>query len=63
LDWIARRILEARTARPVEEAVASRLKTELIGTMRERALRNAELADLARALIAASDPPKTEAAP
>ena len=63
MDWIAKRILEAQTAAPVEAGVASRLETELTGTMRERALRNAELADLARVLIAANDPPNAEAAP
>jgi hypothetical protein len=63
VDWIAKRIMEAQTAAPVDAVVASRLETELTGTMRERALRNAELADLARALIAASDPPKSGAAP
>jgi hypothetical protein len=63
LDWIAKRILEAQTAAPVDAAVASHLETELTGTMRERALRNAELADLARVLIAATDPSKTEVPP
>jgi hypothetical protein len=58
LDWIAKRILEAEAAAPVEAAVASRLEKELNETMRERALRNAELADLARHLIAAADPPE-----
>jgi hypothetical protein len=63
LDWIAKRILEAQTAAPVDAAVASRLGTELTEMMRERALPNAELANLARALIAANDPPKAAAAP
>ncbi len=54
---------EAQAATPVGEAVASRLEEELAGTMRERALRNAELAALARALIAATDPTTTEDAP
>jgi hypothetical protein len=58
LDWIAKRILEAQATAPVEAAVALRLKRELNETMRERALRNAELADLARQLIAAADPPE-----
>jgi hypothetical protein len=42
--------------------VASRLEKELAGTIRERALRNTELAELARELLAATDPPKTGAA-
>jgi hypothetical protein len=58
LDWIAKRVLEAQTAVPVEAAVATRLEKELNETMRERALRNAELVDLARHLIAAADPPE-----
>jgi hypothetical protein len=58
LDWIAKRILEAQAAAPVEPVAASRLEKELNGTMRERALRNAELADLARQLIAAAAPPE-----
>ncbi|MGO9684090.1 MAG: hypothetical protein ACLPTZ_16165 [Beijerinckiaceae bacterium] len=63
MDWIAKRMREAQAATPVGEAVASRLEEELAGTMRERALRNAELAALARALIAATDPTTTEDAP
>jgi hypothetical protein len=58
LDWIARRILEAQAAASVEAAVASRLEKELDETMCERALRNAELVDLARQLIAAADTPE-----
>ena len=54
MDWIAKRILEAQTAAPVDAAVAAHLETELTGTMRERALRNAELADLAKQLLAAT---------
>jgi hypothetical protein len=57
LDWIAKRILEAQAAAPAEASVASRLQKELTETMRERALRNAELVDLARQLIAMADPP------
>ena len=58
LDWIAKRILEAQAAAPVEAAVALRLENELTATMGERALRNAELAELARQLIAATNPPE-----
>jgi hypothetical protein len=58
LDRITKRIEEAKAAAPVGEAVAARLETELTGTMRERALRNAELADLARELIAACEEPE-----
>ena len=60
MDWIAKRIQEAKTAAPVGDVVASQLERHLIGTMRESALRGAELAQLARDLIAATDP--TEAA-
>lgn len=63
MDWIAKRILEARTAAPVGDPVASRVEKELVGTMRERSLRPAELAELARGLIAATGLPKSEAAP
>jgi hypothetical protein len=63
LDWIAKRILQAQASTPVGEAVASRLKKELTATIRERALRNAELAALARDLIAATDPTTTKDAP
>lgn len=63
LDWIVKRVAEAKTAAPIADAAAVRLERELPGTMRERALRNAELAELARELIAAAEPPKTEAAP
>jgi hypothetical protein len=63
LDWIANRIAEAKAAAPVSEAVAARLEGKLGGTMRERALRNAELAELARDLIAVSDAPLAEGAP
>jgi hypothetical protein len=58
LDWITKRVREAQQAAPVEAAVASRLEKELNETMRERALKNAELADLARQLIAATEPPE-----
>jgi hypothetical protein len=58
LDWIAQRIQEAQKAAPVGAAVAAHLEKELTGTMRERALRGAELAELARALIGASEPPR-----
>jgi len=60
MDWIAKRILEAQTAAPVDAAVAARLETQLTGTMRERALRSAELADLARELLAATEGPEPE---
>ena len=63
MDWIANRIAEAKAAAPVSGAVAARLEGELGGTMRERALRNAELAELARDLIAVSDAPLPEGAP
>ena len=60
MDWIAKRIAEAQAAAPVEAAVASHLEEELNATMRERALRNAEFADLARQLIAATEPPEPD---
>jgi hypothetical protein len=58
LDWIAKRIAEAQTATPVEAAVVSCLEEELSVTMRERTLTRAELADLAKQLIAATEPPE-----
>ena len=58
MDWIAKRILEAQADAPVDAAVAARLENELNETMRERSLRNAELADLAKELIIAADPPE-----
>ena len=48
---------EAQEAAPVDAAVAAHLEKELTGKMRERAVRRAELAELARILIAASGPP------
>jgi hypothetical protein len=63
LHWIAKRIAEADMAAPVGAAVAARIQGELTGTMRERALRNSELADLARALLAATELPPAEGAP
>jgi hypothetical protein len=63
LDWIAKRVAEAKTAAPIADAAATRLEQKLAGTMRERTLRNAEFAELARELIAAAEPPKTGTAP
>jgi len=63
LDWIAKRIAEAQEAAPVEATAVSLLEAELNQTMRERGLRNAELADLARRLIAATRPQSTDAPP
>ncbi|HTV31204.1 MAG TPA: hypothetical protein VMF32_25950 [Xanthobacteraceae bacterium] len=57
MDWIAKRIAEAQTAAPVEVEVVSCLEGELGATLRERALTKAELADLAKQLIAAAEPP------
>jgi hypothetical protein len=58
LNWIVPHILEAQKAAPVGATVAAHLEQALTGTMRERALRGAELAELARALIGASERPK-----
>jgi hypothetical protein len=58
LDWITKRVREALEAAPVEAAVASHLEKELNETVRERALTRAELADLAKQLIAATEPPE-----
>jgi hypothetical protein len=63
LDWIAKRIAEARTAVPVGASVAARLQQELAERMRERAFRNLELADLARDLLSAAEPPLAKDAP
>lgn len=57
MDWIAKRIAEAQTVVPVEADVVSCLEDELGATLRERALTRAELADLAKQLIAAAEPP------
>jgi hypothetical protein len=63
LDWIAKCILEARTAALVSEAVASCLEKELAGTLQERSLRSGELDELAKTLIAATNSPDTETPP
>jgi hypothetical protein len=63
VDWIAKRIAEAKTTAPVVEGVAARVEAQLLGTMRERALRNSEFADLARDLLAAIEPQPRGTAP
>lgn len=50
-DWITKRIDEARKGCPVPEAVALAIKAQLQGTMREHALRPAELTALAKSLL------------
>lgn len=63
MEWFIKCLAEAKTAAPVAEAVVARLETEVAGTMRERALRPAELAEVARGLISASHPAKGGNAP
>jgi hypothetical protein len=60
VEWIAKRIAEAKKAAPVSEAVASLLEKQLSGPLRDSALRRSELADLAEKLISASAPSKSE---
>lgn len=50
-DWIAKRLDTAREACPVADAIALTIKAQLRGTMRERALRPAELTALAKILL------------
>ena len=62
-DWIERRVDIARGASPVPDAVALTIKTQLRGTMRERALRRSELNSLAKILLeTANNPSDAEAA-
>jgi hypothetical protein len=63
LDWIAKRIQEAQKTAPVGATTAAFLERQLTGALRDRALRGAELAELARELIAATAPPTAEDAP
>jgi hypothetical protein len=60
LDWIAKRIQRASEAARVGAEIAARLEQELGGPMRERALRGAELAELADELIAKTVPESGE---
>lgn len=50
-DWISKRVDTAREACPVADAIALAIKAQLQGTMRERALRSAELTALAKTLL------------
>ena len=62
-DWVAKRVETAHIAYPVADAVILTIKTQLKETMRERALRPAELATLAKTLLdAMNNPPGEEAA-
>ncbi len=63
MEWIAKRIREAQAAVPVAAPVAACLEQELAGIIRERALRAAELADLARELIALAETDKNKTMP
>jgi hypothetical protein len=55
--WITARVAEALKTSPVADAVASAIEEQLKGTMRERALRPAELTELAKSLLAAVTKP------
>jgi hypothetical protein len=60
-DWVTTRVNGARKALPVSDAVATAIKDQLNGTMRERALRPGELAEVAATLLAAvNNPPVKE---
>ena len=50
-DWIVVLIDAARAVARVSDDAAAELKQQLAGTMRERALTQGELIDLARALL------------
>lgn len=51
-DWVSACITEALKAAPVPSGVSDAVKSKLEGTMGERALRPAELKELADALLA-----------
>jgi hypothetical protein len=53
-DWIGKRVDAAQHVSPVEDKIAATLKRHLSGPMRERPLRQAELANLAKELLAPS---------
>ena len=62
-DWIARRVDTAREACPIAGKVASVIKFQMQGTMRERTLRPVELTAIAKILLnAVNNPPDKEAA-
>jgi hypothetical protein len=53
-DWIEERVREAQGT-SVPEAVATIVKEQLTGTMRERALRPAELSTVSKSLLDAME--------
>jgi len=56
-DWITKRVDAAQQSSPVNGAIVSEVIGQLRGTMRERPLRPAELATLAKELLAAPADP------
>jgi hypothetical protein len=52
-DWITTIVSAALETSPVAAAVTTEIEKQLNGTMRERALRAAEIAELAKNLLAA----------
>lgn len=55
--WITERIAQALKKSSVANAVVLEIENKLEGTMRERALRPAELGTLAKSLLEAKDEP------
>ena len=51
-DWVGARVNEALKAAPVATGVADTITEKLKGSLRERALRAAELNDVAKTLLA-----------
>ena len=59
-DWINARIEVSLNASPVPDTVVSVVRERLHGTLSERALRGAEVAELAMTLLAAVNKPPAE---
>ena len=53
-NWINTRVMEALKVAPVADGVVNVVRDSLHGTMRERALRGTEVAELAETLLAAA---------
>jgi len=61
-DWITKRIDAARKVLPISDAIALTITAQLQGTMRERALRPAELTALAQILFDEANNPSGDVA-
>ena len=61
-DWITKRIDAARKLWPISDAIALTITAQLRGTMRERALRPAELTGLAQILFDEANNPSGDVA-